>query len=102
MKGKVIILSIIKNRIKEYRAKNGFNQNQLGIILGVTKNTISCWEQGDFDPSLINICKMCDIFDCSFEDLFEYSPNLNYDKLRKQIIVKEGVDYGRVFASQNM
>ena len=92
----------LKNHIKEFRAKNNYTQGQLAYILGVSKNTVSMWECGDFDPTLINICKMCDVFECNFEELFEYNPSFNYDKLRQKFIVKEGVDYGRVFASPNL
>ncbi len=89
----------LKNHIKEFRTKNNYTQGQLGIFLGVSKNTISMWEHGDFDPTLINICKLLDIFDCTFEELFEYAPKYNFDK---KIIVKEGECYERLFTCSNL
>ena len=65
---------IIRNHIKEYRDKNGYTQSQLGDIIGLSKNTISEYELGHFDPCLKNICQLCIIFNCKFEDLFDYEP----------------------------
>lgn len=58
------------NFIKQYRKALGLTQTQLGSILCVSKNTVSHWEIGDFDPSINAIFKLCDVFECSFEELF--------------------------------
>lgn len=91
----------IKNHIREYRVKNGYTQSQLGDIIGVSKNTISQYELGYFDPCLTNICQLCDIFNCTFEELFEYEPvfSLNTKIVIKErtVTYKEGEIYERVF-----
>lgn len=58
------------NFIKQYRKALGLTQSQLASILGVSKNTVSHWEIGDFDPSVNAIFKLCSVFDCNFEELF--------------------------------
>lgn len=58
------------NNIKEYRKMLNLTQGQLSYRLGVSKNTISSWENGFFNPDLDNIKKLLYIFRCSFEDLF--------------------------------
>ncbi len=69
----VIIMKMpVKNNIKEYRVKNGYTQEQLARIIGVSGNTVSLYETGSFDPSLKVICRMLDTFNCTFEQLFKF------------------------------
>lgn len=60
----------LKNRIKYYRKLYKYTQWDLGKKLGVSKNTISAWEIGDFEPSLVNIFVLLEIFNCTFYDMF--------------------------------
>lgn len=60
------------NHLKEYRAKLGINQQQLGSMVGASRQTISLIERGDYSPSVtlaLRIAKVCQV---SVEDIFEY------------------------------
>ena len=55
------------NRLKEYRSSQGINQTELGKLAGVSRQTISLIERGDYSPSTI-----ARIFQVSVEDIFMY------------------------------
>ena len=52
------------NRLKEYRSKLGINQTELGKRAGVSRQTISLIERGDYSPSVtlaLTIAKVCGV-----------------------------------------
>ena len=65
------------NRLKEYRSKLGINQTELGKRAGVSRQTISLIERGDYSPSVtlaLKIAKTCHV---TVEDIFEYKEDEN-------------------------
>ena len=42
----------LSNRLKEYRAKKNINQQELGSLVGASRQTISLIERGDYSPSV--------------------------------------------------
>ena len=60
------------NRLKEYRAKLGVNQQQMGALAGVSRQTISQIERGDYSPSVTRALKLSRICQCRVEDIFIY------------------------------
>lgn len=60
------------NHLKEYRSKQGINQTELGNLAGVSRQTISLIERGDYSPSVTLALKIARIFGVSVEDIFEY------------------------------
>ena len=42
---------ILKNRLKEARAEKRMSQGQLAELVGVSRNTISSIETGQFNPT---------------------------------------------------
>lgn len=61
------------NRLKEYRARLGINQEQLGRLSGVSRQTISLIERGDYSPSVALALKLSHICKVSVEDIFYLS-----------------------------
>ena len=50
----------LKNRLKEYRAALNVNQQELGRLAGVSRQTINAIEKGDYNPTIrlcIAICR---------------------------------------------
>ena len=62
----------LKNRLKEYRAKINVNQTEMGKLVGVSRQTISQIERGDYSPSVTLALKIAKIFGASVEDIFSY------------------------------
>ena len=42
----------LNNRLKEYRARINVNQTEMGRLVGVSRQTISQIERGDYSPSV--------------------------------------------------
>ena len=62
----------LKNRLKEYRAKINVNQQEMGQLVDVSRQTISQIERGDYSPSVTLALKIAKAFNASVEDIFEY------------------------------
>ena len=62
----------LKNRLKEYRAKIDVNQQEMGQLVDVSRQTISQIERGDYSPSVTLALKIAKVFNVSVEDIFEY------------------------------
>lgn len=61
---------MLKNRLKERRAALGVNQQELGRMAGVSRQTISLIERGDYSPSVtlaLTLAKICGV---AVEDIF--------------------------------
>ena len=63
------------NRLKEYRSKLGINQT--GKRAGVSRQTISLIERGDYSPSVTLALKIAKICQVTVEDIFEYKEDEN-------------------------
>lgn len=59
----------IGENIKKQRTKLGITQKELGDQLFVSYQAVSRWENGEVEPSLDTIKKMCEIFKCEINDL---------------------------------
>ena len=63
---------ILKNRLKEARAELKLSQSQLADMVGVSRNTISSIETGQFNPTAKLVLILCIALDKKFEDLFYF------------------------------
>ena len=62
----------LENHLKEHRARLGVNQSDLGKMAGVSRQTISLIERGDYSPSVTLALKLAKIFQTSVEDIYTY------------------------------
>lgn len=60
------------NKLKEYRSDFGINQTEMGKLAGVSRQTISLIERGDYSPSVTLALKLAKICRVTVEDIFEY------------------------------
>ena len=63
---------ILKNYLKEIRMRQGFSQSQLAKVVGVSRNTISSIETGQFNPTAKLALILCIALDKKFEELFYF------------------------------
>lgn len=68
------------NKLKEYRARLGVNQQEMGRLVGVSRQTISQIERGDYSPSVTLALKLAKICQVSVEDIFNYVEDENDDE----------------------
>ncbi|HAK42728.1 MAG TPA: transcriptional regulator [Clostridium sp.] len=60
----------MKNRIKELRESMGITQEQLGKLIGVSRQAINAIETEKFEPSIWLAYDISKVFNCSIEDIF--------------------------------
>ena len=63
---------ILKNRLKVARAEKGLSQTQLAELVGVSRNSFSSIETGQFNPTAKLALILCIALDKKFEDLFYF------------------------------
>ena len=63
---------ILKNHLKEVRAERKLSQSQLAEMVGVSRNTISSIETGQFNPTAKLALVLCIAVDKTFEELFYF------------------------------
>lgn len=63
---------ILKNRLKEARMEKKLSQAQLAQLVGVSRNTISSIETGQFNPTAKLALVLCIALDKKFEELFYF------------------------------
>lgn len=63
---------ILKNNLKEVRNEKKLSQSQLAELVGVSRNTISSIETGQFNPTAKLALILCIALDKKFEELFYF------------------------------
>ncbi len=61
---------MIRNKIREYRARDGLSQEELANRVGVRRETIGNLEKGRYNPSLVLAWNIAKVFHASIEDVF--------------------------------
>ena len=61
---------ILKNRLKEIRTEKKISQSELAEMVGVSRNTISSIETGQFSPTAKLALILCIALEKKFEDVF--------------------------------
>ena len=63
---------VLKNRLKEIRAEKSLSQAQLAEMVGVSRNTISSIETGQFNPTAKLALVLCIALEKKFEEVFYF------------------------------
>lgn len=63
---------ILKNRLREARTERDLSQSALAELVGVSRNTISSIETGQFNPTAKLALVLCIALDKKFEELFYF------------------------------
>ena len=67
----------LKNRLKMARAEKGLSQSDLAEMIGVSRNTVSSIETGQFNPTAKLALILCIALDKKFEELFFFEEQLD-------------------------
>lgn len=62
----------LKNNIKKVRSEMKISQSELANMVGVSRNTISSIETGQFNPTAKLALILCIALDKKFEELFYF------------------------------
>lgn len=60
----------MKSRLKELRARHGYNQTELAKRANVSRQTISLIERGEYMPSILIAVRIARIFNEPVENVF--------------------------------
>ena len=63
---------VLRNRLKEIRREKRLSQDELAKMVGVSRNTISSIETGQFSPTAKLALRLCIALDKKFEDIFYF------------------------------
>ena len=63
---------ILKNNLKQARTEKKMSQSELAQLVGVSRNTISSIETGQFNPTAKLALILCIAIDKKFEELFYF------------------------------
>ncbi len=63
---------VLKNRLKDIRMEKGLSQSSLAEMVGVSRNTISSIETGQFCPTAKLALILCIALDRKFEEVFYF------------------------------
>ena len=64
----------IADKIKAYRNENNLSLKEFGKLIGVSAQAVSKWELDKTMPDSFLLPRLADVFGCSIDDLFDYTP----------------------------
>lgn len=79
---------MLSKRIYELRLSFGWTQVQLAQKLGITKQTVSNWENDNIQPSIDMLTKLAKVFNVSTDYLLGLTPinSINVDGLPVEFV----------------
>lgn len=86
------------DKIRILRKARCLSQEQLGYSLsrvnkdGISRQTVSDWENGKFEPKLENIRDLAEVFNVSFDALLDESVDLENEKVLEAVLNKKPYD----------
>lgn len=63
-------MQVLKNRLKELRARDGVNQTEMAKLAGVSRQTISLIERNEYTPSVVIAMRIAQVFNEPVENVF--------------------------------
>lgn len=66
-------METVTNQVNKYRTTARLTQEELAVVLGVTRQTIISIEKGNYTPSVLLALKIATHFKVAVEDVFTIS-----------------------------
>lgn len=60
-----------RNNLQHLRATRGMTQEQLAMLLGVSRQSVTKWEAERAYPEMDKLLKLCQVFECTLDDLVQ-------------------------------
>lgn len=74
-----------KENLKDLRIKNNLTQDDIATRLNISRQSISKWESGVSEPNLETLEQLCDILNCSLEDLVSSPKKETKEKVKHDV-----------------
>ena len=65
------VIGKVASHIREHRMRSGLTQEELGAVVGVSRQSVNAIERGRYVPSLPLALRFARIFNCLTDELFE-------------------------------
>ena len=85
----------IAEKIVYLRKQKGITQDELASFLGVTKASVSKWENGQSMPDIMLLPEIATYFDVTVDELLGYEPQLSKEQIKK-LYGELGEDFARL------
>lgn len=95
------------DKIRILRKARGLSQEQLGYSLsrvnkdGISRQTVSDWENGNFEPKLDNIRDLAEVLNVSFDTLLDESVDLNDEKVLNAVLNQQPYENNQKIEKEN-
>ena len=76
----------MKNKFKEYRLKRGISVKDMALMLKVSRNTYTNYENGSYEPTLETLKRISEILNASIDVLLDNEKFLNNQKSINDLI----------------
>lgn len=73
-------IMFVRNRLKELRARNNLNQTELAKKAGISRQTVSLIERGEYLPSILIALKIARIFGEPVDNVFSIEEETEYNE----------------------
>ena len=80
-------MNIVSENIKNLRLSNNMTQENLAEKLSVTRQTVSCWENGKSEPDIDTLMKIAEIFKTDINILLKSETYNNKEKTKTKKFV---------------
>ena len=60
-----------RENLQHLRATHNMTQEQLAMLLGVSRQSVTKWESEKSYPEMDKLLRMCQIFDCTLDELVQ-------------------------------
>lgn len=64
-------VKFLNENLYQFRKEKGISQEELGNIIGVSRQAVYKWESGERMPDINNLNSLCEVFDKNIEDFIE-------------------------------
>lgn len=81
----------MKNNVKQFREILGLTQEQLGELVGVSRQAIIAIETGKFEPSIWLAYDIAKVFRTNIEEIFLFEESVRKSRARQSrgLVLKE-------------
>ena len=77
----------MKETIKKLREQNNYSQSALAEILCISRQMYVKYENGDVDPPVKIITRLCSLYNVSYDFIIEISFLMRQEKKQKQVFL---------------
>lgn len=92
----------IGNRLQTLRKENKLSQEDIATRLGVSRQSISLWENDQTYPTMENMFALCDIYNISLNEITGYSINKNTGNIFQPISFEGTITFNEILKSRGL